>query len=295
MKSPTPILPLVLALLTLTGCVTRGYKLADKSVPPAVPLNLTSSPIAPAGPSPQTGGAAMLETPPPAAEVMLHSVIVYQGPGSWKREAYWDEYVLSLTNRGEAPLVITAASLSDGKSEPLAPGANPWALEKLSKKWWESNAARQAGTYLALGAGAATGVGVMYVAVLSSGIFAPLTGGAAVAVGVGAATAVALPIVAGGTVFMNIHRKHQVEAEFTRRRLVLPLTLAPGQTAQGSLFFRLTPSPQRLALQGRVGSESRDVVIDLAPLAGLHLKPATTAPTAGDSSRHATRGPAAHL
>ena len=238
-----------------SGCVTRGYKLAPKDVPPATALNL-----------PAIGPASQ-----PAVEATLHTVIVYRGPGSWKREAYWDEYVLSIVNRSDAPLAITSATLHSASSEPVTPGDNPWAIEKLSKKWWQSNAARQGGTYLALGAGATAG-GAVVVATMWS------TSAGAAAVGTaGAAAFVALPVFAVGTAFANVHGKHKVEAEFARRRLALPATIPPGGNAQGSLFFRVTPAPQRLALACRTGDQTHDLVFDLSPLAHLHLKPAADA------------------
>jgi hypothetical protein len=256
------------AAFALSGCVTRGYKLAPKNTPGATLLNLSAA--------------------QPPVEATLHTVIIYQGPGSWKRAAYWDEYVLSIANRGETPLTIESAELRSGQGESVAPGDNPWELEKFSKKWWQSNAARQGGTYLALGAGATVGAGMAAVSAMSGMWGASVGAGTAAAGTIGAATALALPIVAVGTVVANVRSKHKVEAEFTRRRLVLPLTIAPAQTVQGSLFFRITPGPQRLALSCRSGEEARDLLFDLSPLAGLHLKqpPAAAPPestTAGSS------------
>ena len=113
-------------------------------------------------------------------------------------------------------------------------------------------------------------------------------GGGAAGIGtagtLGAAAFVTLPIVAGGTVYMNVHRKHQIEAEFNRRRLVLPLHLAPGQAARGSFFFRITPSPQQLTLDCRTGESSSPAVIDLAPLAGLHVRQDPSRPTPAQPS-----------
>ena len=103
------------AVTLLTGCVTRGYKLADRSALPVVPLEITSAPVASANPSPSSGGDAASAVPS-TASATVHTVIVYQGPGSWKREAYWDEYVVSLVNRGETPLVISTAMLSSTRS-----------------------------------------------------------------------------------------------------------------------------------------------------------------------------------
>lgn len=248
------------AAFALSGCVTRGYKLAPKNMPAPTLLNLSAA--------------------QPPAEATLHTVIIYQGPGSWKREAYWDEYVLTVANRGETPMTIDSATLYSSQSEPVTPGDNPWTLDKLSKKWWQTNAARQTGTYLALGAGTVVGAGAAMASAMGGMWGASVSAGTATAGAVGAATVVALPIFAVGTVYANVHSKHKVEAEFARRRLVLPLTIAPGQTVQGSLFFRITPGPQRLVLQCRTDGETRPLAIDLAPLAGLHLKPTPPAAAA---------------
>jgi hypothetical protein len=163
--------------------------------------------------------------------------------------------------------------LHDQQGAPIEPGVDPWALERLSKKWWQANGARQTGTYVVLGAGTAVGAGVAMASAYSGLWGASVSAGASAAGTIGAATALALPLVAVGTVVANIHSKHKVEAEFTRRRLLLPLTLAPGQTVQGSLFFRITPGPQQLALHGRAADHPCEVTILLAPLAGLHLAP----------------------
>ena len=128
------------AAFALSGCVTRGYKLAPKNTPAPVALHL--------------------ETAEPPVEAAVHQVVVYQGPGSWKREAFRDEYVVSATNRGPAPLTIDSVVLHDQQGAPINPGVDPWALERLSKKWWETNGARQTGTYVVLGAGTVVGAGM---------------------------------------------------------------------------------------------------------------------------------------
>jgi hypothetical protein len=253
------------AALALCGCVTRGYKFAPKNTPAPVALHLDGA--------------------QPPVEAAVHNVIVYHGPGSWKREAYWDEYVVSVANCGPTPITIDAAILFDQQGAPVETGIDPWALDRLSKKWWETNGARQTGTYFVLGVGTAAGAGVAMASAYSGLWGASVSAGA-----IGAAAAVTLPFVAVGTVVANIHSKHKVEAEFTRRRLVLPLTLTPGQTVQGSLFFRITPGPQRLALHGRAADQPCDVTIPLTPLAGLHFAPPPGAAPRSPSLALATPG-----
>ena len=106
---------------------------------------------------------------------------------------------------------------------------------------------------------------------MSGLLSASTSAGVATAGTVGAAAAVTLPFVVAGTVVANIRSKHKVEAEFARRRLELPMTLAPGQTTQGSLFFPITPAPQRLVLLCHADDQTRPLDLDLAPLAGLHV------------------------
>jgi hypothetical protein len=241
----------VLIGLTFTGCVSSRYKLAPQSTPPAVAFNI---------------GATHS-----AVEALVNTVIVYQGPGSWKREAYWDEYVLTLANRGAAPLVVDSFSLTGLSGRDVAPGADPWALEKQSRTLEQEgfglakDAAVQIGGGVAtVAAGAAAGAGT-FTLIYGSGWGAGAAGAAIVG-------AVALPAFIGGSIYANISRRHEIEREFQRRRLALPATLVAGQVAQGSVFFPITPGPRQLVLHCREGRDTRDVVIDLAPITTLHLK-----------------------
>jgi hypothetical protein len=104
---------LLAAMLALSGCVSAKYKMARENTPPSRLLNLAA-------------------TQPPL-EVTLNMVIIYQGPGSWKRAAFWDEYVVTLHNQSDQPLTVASAALIDFAGTSHAPGADPWALEKESK------------------------------------------------------------------------------------------------------------------------------------------------------------------
>ena len=239
---------LVMAALTffvLSGCATSTkYRMARADTPPAVPLNFT--------------------TEVSTLEFTLATVIVYQGPGSWKQDALWDEYVVGLTNRRPVPLAVESVMLIDPLGEKQAPGTDPWALERLSEANWEKYA--RVGMYV-LGAGAAGQT-------LGLGLYAYVFGGGAAA-GLLVAVPVALIVNVSVVAVKNRRNKGKVHAEFDRRRLRLPLELAPGATVEGSLFFPIVPGPQRLILQGKEGDAPLELVLDLQPLAGLHLKPAT--------------------
>lgn len=99
--------------LCMVGSVSSKYKFADKKTPPAQTLSV--------------------HFPPAPLDANLTSIITYGGPGSWKREAYWDEYVVSLHNTGEQPLQITSATLVDFAGASRSTGDDPRALERESK------------------------------------------------------------------------------------------------------------------------------------------------------------------
>ncbi len=255
------------ALLILSGCVSSKYKFAEYEKQ-AVPMNFVATPP-PADPA----------TTAPGVEAMLNTVIALQGPGSWKRNAYWDEYVVSLTNRSGVPVSIESVALTDFQGQSVPAGSNPWDLEKQSRDY-ESRIASTAGDVLTIGGGVvlASGTGLA-----AGGLAAWATGaGGWATIGVmGTAFVAAIPIYAVGTVYRNVSNKHKIEEEFARRSLSLPLTLPPGKLTQGSFFFRVAPGPQRLSLVARNGDGTNsNIVIDLAPLAGMHLKSANPAPGA---------------
>jgi hypothetical protein len=241
-------LAIIVAMVTVTGCASSKYKLADKDTPPPVPINLRFN--------------------QPPVELLLHTVIVYKGSGSWKRKAYWDEYIITITNRGELPLAINSATLVDFQDKNNTAGNDPWKLEKQSKTWLKNIQSTEAGRLVTIGAGMAASWGVFWVA------FPAAWAGSGAAIGVvtvAAAAIYTLPVYAVVSVLGNIVGRQKIESEFNRRRLALPVIVQAGQVIQGSLFFPITAGPKRLILQCQLGEERRDIAFDLSPLAGLHL------------------------
>jgi hypothetical protein len=253
---------IVSVLSVLCGCVTTKYRLAKKDTPPAKLLNIAFPPAAP-------------------LQATLATLIVYRGPGSWKREALWDEYVVELVNDGDRPLIIDSATLLDSKGMPYAAGSDPWMLERQSKtlerQYRDRGEAfvRTAGAGLVIvGAGAAAGSAA---AGSGAALIAPAAAGAAAAAVV--AVVVVLPVYYVSILAINHHNKKAVMTEFERRRLALPLTLAPGETRTGSLFFPMVRSPSSLELHGASESVTTTAGLSLGFLRTLHVPgaPATSA------------------
>jgi hypothetical protein len=238
-----PLALLVPALL-FAGCASP--KFATVAQPgPAVPLNLAAS----------SGGL----------RTSVESVVVPKGPGTWKQEAFWDEYQLALTNLERVPVTVLSIRLLNAQGDALDPGENCWHLEADSRAALAGPAVAQ---NIGLGIRAATttvGRAVAPVGALSGVLLlhgVPLSP-------VGVSTLI-VPAVTEKMNRRGLAAEGDVADEFDRRRIHLPVTLRPGATVRRSAFFPPAPSPRRLVVTCQVGEEHRVIEIDLAPLAGFH-------------------------
>jgi hypothetical protein len=252
----------VALLCGLTGCVATKYQLSKKTTPPVL-LNqafAASEPI----------------------KVTLAALISYGGPGSWKREALWDEYVVTVQNQGDRPVTIDSTMLADAGGSAYGAGTDPWALEKQSKTLEQQYRARGEAFARAAAPGVLiVGTGALLVGSVAGGGIALLP----VAGVFAAATIVALPVYYVAVLGINQHNKKAVMAEFIRRRLPLPLTLAPGETRTASLFYPMLRNPHALELSWSGETHSGQAVLALDFLQGLHVPAATAGPVARKSSR----------
>lgn len=235
-------------MVLLAACVSDRYRAAPGDAPKPVPINLVVS--------------------HPPFQVVLNTVIVFEGPGSWKREAYWDEYVCSISNQSADPFTLESATLVGCEAIPVGLGVDPWLLEEHSLSWWSRVSSSENTPYvLTVGYAAVVGVAAAYV----SATTALASGATAASVALSPAVLV-LPAYLAVVDGMNFRNKTKITEEFQRRRVNLPVTIEPRTTRQGSLFFPITPGPARLTLHGRIAGQLRDITIALQPLSGLHMK-----------------------
>ena len=238
------------------GCVATKYKLANKDTPPVQSLNTAFPPSLPLLPT-------------------LVSLISYGGPGSWKRAALWDEYVVTIENRGERPLTIDSATLADSAGTAYAAGSDPWKLEKQSKALEQQYKDRGEAFLRTAGPGVfIVGVGAATASATAGGItfVSPAVAGAAVA------TVIVLPVYYATVIGINHHYKKAVMSEFKRRRVALPLMIAPGETRTGSLFYPMVRSPSSLTLDWSTEGGSATAKLSLEFLHTLHVPPAAAIP-----------------
>jgi hypothetical protein len=234
-----------LGLCFSSACVSSKYRQADKRIPPAKALNV--------------------KFPPAILDASLCTEISDGAPGSWKRETYWDEYVVTIHNPGDQPLEITSTTLTDYAEAPHRAGDNPWALERESKTLEK----RYQDDGIAFARAAAPRV---IVSAAEPGVVASAGVGSAGAAAAATITAVALPIYGATVLGINIHNKKAMTKEFNRRRLPLPLALGAGETRTGSFFFPTIPNPHALTLHWSSSSGEGDTALGLDFLEGLHVK-----------------------
>jgi hypothetical protein len=247
------LLATLLASLCLAGCVSATkYKMAGDDTP----------------------RAQLLQVDFPAAplQATLTALIIYGGPGSWKREALWDEYVVALHNPATQPLVVSAVGLRDHTGVSRTPGADPWQLEEESKALCKEYD-RQGLAFVKSAAPAVLTIGGI---AAGSAALAAATSTSTVTVTVmqGPLAVVTVPTYFLGRAIANHEDRDDIESEFRIRRLAFPLTLAPGQTRLGCLFFPMVPSPRSLSLHWSCGPADGESVLPLDFLHGLHVRPA---------------------
>jgi len=240
---------LLVAALLSTSCVSNKYQAASALGAQLQPMNLN------------------LEGGP--VKSRLDAVIIYQGPGSWKKSAYWDEFLVSFTNDSAVPVTLTSASLVDYFGSVMPAGTDPWKLEKASQlqrdRYIDAGISFALNTlgYAALTYGTA-GAGMIVGAAVTN-TWGGLAAGATIGL-------VAVPVTALAVYANNQKHRHGIEREFSRRRLALPLTLTPGETRNGSLFFPMTAGPRSLRLEWVEGSVRKPSDLPMPMLAGMHLK-----------------------
>lgn len=230
----------ILGLFAVTGCMVpaKKYRL-QKDVTAAAKIN-------------HVGEAAEFRV------TLLH-VIAPQGPGTWKTDAKWDEYRVHFENLTDRTVQVREVALLDPLGAFVDPGLEPWELEKRSmaaRDHYRERLRNVSGAGVAVYAGAA-----------AASAMSPVAAGSAVV------AAAPLVLMEMGVVAVIDHRNRKaVEAEFARRRLVLPLTLAPRAKVEGSLFFPIVPAPQRLEVGVADGKDYFAYALTLPQLAGWHLE-----------------------
>jgi hypothetical protein len=250
-------LGVVLALTLLSACAY--HKKLDKPVP-----------LQPAG--------AIAIAADERLSVTLDAIIVRDGPGSWSKNADWDEYLLHARTSSAQPVEITRIVVVDSLDKRRKPSAIRGDLQSGSKE----TARRYKDANLEVTAGYG-GAGLVVAGYAVGGASAAVglatlgTSGAAAGAAVAGAVLVA-PVLMTAGIVVGV-QEIRVQNEIRRRSTVFPAQVAADQERPLDLFFPIAPAPQRMEVTYRNASGEHVLVIDTkAALAGLHLLPVAESP-----------------
>jgi len=209
----------------------------------------------------------------------LDWVIVRDGPGTWAKNADWDEYLLRVRNQSDQPLSIVGLTVVDSLQTRVESRSGRKQLVKGSKETarryrdsgLQVKAGRGAATMIVAGT-AATAVGVASAYAAAYG--AILSGGTSVGTAgtVASGLIVLGPALAVGGI-MRAANNSAVHTEMEKRQTILPLDVPAGQELSLDVFFPLAPSPVMIELVYADDAGRRHTVtIDTrAVLDGLHF------------------------
>ena len=199
------------------------------------------------------------------------------GPGTWAKNADWDEYLLRVSNQSDQTITVTRIIVVDSLDTQIAPGDGRKHLVKGSKdtvrrykgSGIKIKAGRGAGTMLVAGA-AVTTVGVG--AVAAAGYGAAMTGTAAGTAGAAAGGLLLLgPALAVGGIVRGVNNS-KVNKEIELRQTTLPVEIPANEEIGLDVFFPLAPSAKRVELTYTDGAGEHALVIDTSvALDGLHI------------------------
>ena len=208
----------------------------------------------------------------------LDWVIVRDGPGTWSRGAYWDEYLVRIENLSEHPVNLQKATLVDSLGTTIEPGRSRQMLVEASRdnlrrydsldvpiKPGEGNT-----TMMVAGGVALAGAGTAWaVSVTQAAFTAGAAGGTAASVAGGLLIA-GPALIVGGMVRKSNQR--EVDRQIRRLRAQFHQELAPGEEQLLHIFFPISPSPKSLGLEYFMDHALYDIELDTRDtLLGLHL------------------------
>lgn len=229
------------------------------------------------------GGSKLLREPQPlvmeqslaeasdaSVAATLDWVIVRDGPGTWARNADWDEYLVSVRNHSTGPISVTAVTVTDSSGTSHASIAKRKILVRASRRTAKRYKGQGINIKAGIGGGALVLSGVVAAEVGASLGSAAVLGGSAVA-GTALGALVAAPVLVVGGVVKGVNNG-KVSDEIERRQTPMPIHVEPGARQVLDLFFPIAPSPREVRVDYTDASGVHTILIDTAEsLDGLHL------------------------
>ena len=219
-----------------------------------------------------------------AMAATLDWIIVRNGPGTWSKNADWDQYLLRIENQSKVALVLGEIFLEDSTGTKVYPELGRQALrtssKQVAKRYKDVDVHVKPGTGTEVMVATVIGTTLVggYVA-LAGGVIYSISSSLGLSTGFGTALAAvgsALIVAGPAIVIRNQRHRREVDARIQEFRSDLPYSVAPGVVERVVIFFPITPSPRRLVLRYSQGGAVQTLELDTSKsLDGLHLGGAT--------------------
>lgn len=230
------------------------------------------------------GGTKVLREPQPLAmeealatgsddrvAVNLGWIIVRDGPGTWAKNADWDEYLVTLRNHSGGPVAVTAVTVVDSSETRHSSIASRKKLVKASRHTAKRYKGQGIEVKAGVGGGALVVAGGLSATVGSGIATAALYGGSQAAAGAALGALALAPVLVVGGVVKGVNNS-KVNTAIETRQTPLPLQVEPGQSQAFDLFFPIAPSPLAVRIDYTDSSGTHTLVMDTTDvLEGLHL------------------------
>jgi hypothetical protein len=207
----------------------------------------------------------------------LNWVIVRDGPGTWAKNADWDEYLISVDNESVEEIQITDVTIVDSLGVKLASSADYNELvdasKQTTKRYKDSNLKVKAGigigTVLTVTGASLVGAGAGAVAAAPAAFMAS---GAVVGAAAAAGAILVLVPAAIGVGTVRYINRNKVSKEIEKRHTAFPVIIKSDENLFLDVFFPLAPSPTQLEINYIVAGLKETLVINTSEaLNGLHL------------------------
>jgi hypothetical protein len=203
-------------------------------------------------------------------EVLVDWIIVRGGPGSWAKNADWDEYLIRIRNTSDHLIQIKSIRVFDSGEVGHESIPNRKKLVKASRETAKRYKGQGIEVKAGLGGSALVVAGGVSATVGMSAGAAAVYGSTATAAGAAGALLLAPVFITGGVV-KGVNNS-RVNSEIESRQTVLPLQISPDQVQRIDLFFPIAPSPTRIEVSFIDTDGEHTLAIDTtAALAGMHL------------------------
>lgn len=230
------------------------------------------------------GGAKVLKVPQPIAKTQalasvsdhhvtatLDWIIVRDGPGTWAKNAFWDEYLLRFSNESDQPVRLMELIIVDSLDTRISAHHGRKQLVKGSKQ----TVRRYKESGMTVTAASGQLYGTAAIAMTTGAVLGAMSGGAFVGAGTAVAAGavlVAAPVLAVGGLVRGVNNG-AVNTQIEERQTILPLDVPAGDELALDVFFPLGPSPQTVELTYTDATGEYLIVLHTsAVLNGLHIE-----------------------